>query len=79
MDITENTPQAICTPKNSFVLVQQNIRGIINKTEELHEFISIKKLYLMYYVSLSGEEVHCVGILILILIYSCSYDLQWAL
>ena len=79
MDITENTPQAICAPKNSFVLVQQNIRVIINKTEELHEFISIKKLYLMYYVSLSVEEVHFVGILILILIYSCSYDLQWAL
>ena len=64
--MTENTPEAICVPKNSFVLVHQNIRGIINKTEELHEFISIKKLYPCVLCfsehHLSGEEVHFVGI-----------------
>ena len=65
MDITDNTPEAISVPKNSFVLVHQNSRGIINKTEELHEFISIKKLY--PYVlcfsehHLSGKDVHFVG------------------
>jgi hypothetical protein len=43
--LTCHTPEVMCTPKNSFVLVHQNIRGIISKIEELQEFFISDKMY----------------------------------
>jgi hypothetical protein len=37
MDLTYHTEESMCTPKNSLVLVHQNIRGIISKIVELQE------------------------------------------
>jgi hypothetical protein len=44
---TEHTiiEESMSTPKNSLVLVHQNIRGIINKIEELQEYFSNDKIY----------------------------------
>ena len=35
----------MCTPENSLVLVYQNIRRSISKTEELQEYFSNDKIY----------------------------------
>ena len=45
MDITYHTEESMCTSENSLVLVHQNVRGIISKTEKLQEFCSNDKIY----------------------------------
>jgi hypothetical protein len=45
MDITYHTEESMCTSENSLVLVHQNVRGIISKTEELQSFFSNGKIY----------------------------------
>jgi hypothetical protein len=45
MDLTYHTEKSMSTPKNSLVLVDQNIRGIISKTEDLQEFFCNCKIY----------------------------------
>ena len=56
----------MCTPKNSFVLVHQNIREIISKTEELQEYFSNDKIYphilCFSEYHMSRDDVHFVPI-----------------
>jgi hypothetical protein len=59
-------PELMGTPKNSFVLVHQNIRGIISKIEEIQEFFISDKMYphslCFSKHHLSRDEIHLAGI-----------------
>jgi hypothetical protein len=66
MDLTYHTQESVFTPKNSFGLIHQNIRGIISKTEELQEFFSNDKIlpHVLCFSEhhMSSDYVHFVGI-----------------
>jgi len=66
MDLTYHTEKSMSTPKNSLVLVHQNIGGIISKIEDLQEFFCNGKIYphilCFSEYHMSRDDVHFFGI-----------------